>query len=403
MKKNIKVLSAVVVLLFTLVYVVDSYMDLGLLDMFLSSDTEAPVINTAALPSKFLLDSNNDILATCQDNVDETCTVVIEGSFDTSILGEQSVTLKATDAAGNETTFVYTYEIVENVDGSMYIPLGYYDSIDGLVGEELKTALNSIISGHTEYPYKSTATDTWDILREADEDPDNPDNIIGIYTGLSIAKDCQDTTYPPDFCEIEAYGEDDTVEWNREHIWSKSRGDFTDESELGPYTDTHHLIAAERVMNSIKSNRFYEDCHDGDDVNVVDRGYGNYTCNEWEFEPRDEVKGDVARMIFYMAVRYENEELDLEVINDPEEDKALKLPVYGDIDDLLRWHEEDPVSEKEILRNQVIYTYQGNRNPFIDRPELVTLIWGEPDDYQIFETGYDYSIYNYLLKEEFTI
>ncbi|MCF7925574.1 MAG: endonuclease, partial [Candidatus Izimaplasma sp.] len=117
---------------------------------------------------------------------------------------------------------------------------------------------------------------------------------------------------------------------------------------------------------------------------IEDRGYGNYTCNDWEFEPRDEVKGDVARMIFYMAVRYEGEigdMVDLEVVNDPDASKSSKLPVYGDIDDLLRWHIEDPVSEKEILRNQIIYQYQGNRNPFIDMPELIQLIWGDPEDY----------------------
>lgn len=180
---------------------------------------------------------------------------------------------------------------------------------------------------------------------------------------------------------MEAYGEEKIVEWNREHIWSKSRGDFSDPADLGAHTDAHHLVAAERVMNSIKNNRFFEACNDGDDSNIVERGYDNYTCNIWEFEPRDEVKGDVARMIFYMAVRYEDEELDLEVVNDPVEDNDLKLPVYGDIDDLLKWHIEDPVSEKEILRNEVIYSYQGNRNPFIDLPDLVELIWGSPEDY----------------------
>ena len=401
MKKNTRTLAVLIFLIVALVLAMDSYLELGIMDMINGSqDSQAPVINTFGLPSKYLLNSDTEIQVTCEDDVDETCTVIIIGTFDTSIVGEQSVTLKATDSAGNETTYLYNYEIVENVDGSMYIPLGYYDGISGLTGDALKDALNSIISDHTEYPYTSTATDVWDILREADEDPDNPDNIIAFYTGLSIPKDCQDTIYPPDFCDMEAYGEEKTVEWNREHVWSKSRGDFSDESELGAHTDTHHLVAAERVMNSTKNNRFFEDCHDGDDTNIVDRGYGNYTCNEWEFEPRDEVKGDVARMIFYMAVAYNDAELDLEVVNDPDEDKDLKLPVYGDIDDLLRWHMEDPVSEKEIIRNQIIYTYQGNRNPFIDHPELVALIWGSPEDYQASDISFDYSIYDYIYKEE---
>ncbi len=384
--KNKRVLTIIIFVIAALVMGADYYLDLGILSGIIGEDDTAPTINTDSLPSAYLLNSDSEIEATCEDNIDDTCIVEIIGDFDTSVLGENTVTLKAEDSSGNIFTYDYTYEIVENVDGSMYIPLGYYDSINGLTGEELKTALNLIISNHTEYPYTSTATDVWDILSEADEDPNNPDNIISLYTGLSIPKGCQDTTYPPDYCEMEAYGESKIVEWNREHVWSKSRGDFSDPSELGAHTDGHHLVAEERVMNSIKNNRFFEDCHDGDDDNIVDRGYGNYTCNTWEFEPRDEVKGDVARMIFYMAIAYDDEELDLEVVNDPEEDKDLKLPVYGDIDDLLRWHIEDPVSEKEILRNQIIYGYQGNRNPFIDKPELVELIWGTSDDYQVQET-----------------
>jgi endonuclease I len=173
---------------------------------------------------------------------------------------------------------------------------------------------------------------------------------------------------------MEAYGESKIVEWNREHIWSKSRGDFSDD-DMTAHNDAHHLVAAERVMNSTKNNRFFEDCHDGDDDNIEDRLYGNFTCNIWEFEPRDDVKGDVARMIFYMAVRYEDVSLDLEVVDDPTEDKDLKLPVYGDLDDLIRWHLEDPVSEAEARRNDIIYAYQGNRNPFIDNPEFVEMIW----------------------------
>lgn len=380
-KKTLIVLLTILVALF---FTIDNYFNLGIWkSLTQTNDTEAPVIQTDGLRSAYLLNEEYDLHVVCEDNLDETCFVSITGTFDTSILGEHVLVLVATDKAGNESTIFYTYDVVANANGDMYIPLGYYDGIDGLVGEELKTALNLIISGHTEYPYTDDDTDVWDILRDADEDPNNSDNIIGFYTGLSIPKDCQDTTYPPDFCAMEAYGETKTVEWNREHIWSKSRGDFSDPSDLGPHTDTHHLVAAERVMNSIKNNRFFEDCHDGDDTNLVDRGYGNYTCNTWEFEPRDEVKGDVARMIFYMAVRYEDAALDLEVVNDPEEDGDLKYPVYGDIDDLLRWNIEDPVSERELLRNQTIYSYQNNRNPFIDKPELIALIWGSSEDYQL--------------------
>ncbi|MFW6285265.1 MAG: endonuclease I family protein [Bacillota bacterium] len=376
MKRTVRKIVALVVLLTAGAYFADDYFELGIVDQVLTmTDREAPTIKTDDLREEYRLNEDVSLDAECEDNVDDSCEVTIEGTLDTSEVGEHTVVLVAVDKAGNRATYDYTYEVTEEVDGSAYIPAGYYDDALDLEGDALKSALHDIIDDHEEYPYTSSATDVWDILREADEDPDNPDNVLTFYTGLSVPKDCQDTINPPDFCEMESYGETNTVEWNREHIWSKSRGDFSDASDLGPYTDTHHLVAEERVMNSIKNNRFYEDCNDGDDDNVEDRDYGNYTCNTWEFEPRDEVKGDTARMIFYMAVRYEDE-LDLEVVDDPDEDRSLKDPVYGDLDDLLRWHEEDPVSEKEVERNEVIYSYQDNRNPFIDNPDYVEAIWG---------------------------
>jgi endonuclease I len=389
MKKNIRVVFIVLFVIVAGLYVADYLLGTNYFNKLV--DNQAPTINVEELPNQYLLgrEFNYDIIK-CEDNFDDSCAVVITGEFDIDSLGSQTIVVQATDNAGNETIYNYTIVIVENVDGSLYIPDGYYDSIIGLEGEELKDALNDIITGHTEYPYTDDDTDVWDIIKVADEDPNNPDKVIMFYSGFSWFKECQDTVSPPDFCEMEIEGTMDTVEWNREHVWSKSRGDFeikegtTSVLAMGPHTDLHHLVAAERTMNSIKNNRMFEDCHDGDDDNIVDVGYGNYTCNEWDFEPRDEVKGDVARMLFYMAVRYEGEEgdmVDLELINNPDSDKLSKLPLYGDLDDLLRWHEEDPVSEREILRNQVIYTYQNNRNPFIDMPELVALIWGRPEDY----------------------
>jgi len=288
----------------------------------------------------------------------------------------------------------------------MYVPDGYYDGIDGLTGEALKNALNNIITNHIEFPYTDKDIDdidVWKMLRAADEDPENSDNIILFYSGYSWPKECQDTNTDllPDYCFENSDRNLDYTEWNREHIWSKSHGDFEDEDgyafedsfggyALGAHTDGHHLVAAERTMNSTKNNRFFDDCHDGiNDDNLVDRDFGNYTCGEWYFEPRDEVKGDVARMLFYMAIRYEGEDgdfVDLELTADFESIELIeaiknsKLPYYADLDILLRWHIEDPVSEWEIERNETIYQFQGNRNPFIDMPELVALVWGTPEN-----------------------
>ncbi|MDY0139774.1 MAG: endonuclease [Candidatus Izemoplasmatales bacterium] len=381
MKKKISVLGFVLIIIgFGIYYLIGPERINSILDQ------QAPVINIDELPSFYRLGTDFDYsIIKCEDNIDKTCTVERSSDFNINLEGLQTITLTAIDNAGNKAVYSYTIEIVESFDGSMFIPKGYYDSIEGLQGEELKSKLNDIITGHIEFPYTDDETDVWDILKEADEDPDNPNNVILFYTGLSWYKDCQDTTYPPDFCEMEIESEVEIIEWNREHIWSKSRGDFeikegtTSVLDMGAHTDLHHLVAAERTMNSIKNNRMFEDCNSETDQNVTDVGYGNYTCNEWSFEPRDEVKGDVARMLFYMAVRYEGEEgdmVDLELTNDLIVDKSSKLPFYGYLEDLLKWHIQDPVSEKEVLRNQVIYSYQRNRNPFIDRPELVELIWG---------------------------
>lgn len=384
MKKSRNALVVIIAIIAGIFFLSESLFGFNLKTLIMD-DTKAPVIDTSNLVETVSVDQTYVVgEVTCTDNLDSLCEVTITGSIDTSVVGEQTLTLKATDLSGNEAVIEFTVTVIEGLNTMMYVPAGYYDGIDGLSGEALKNALNDIITNHTEFPYTATSTDVWDMLREADEDPENPDNVIMFYSGFSWPKECQDTTTPPDYCYDEIDGETKQVEWNREHIWSKSRGDFEHEDgssslALGAHTDGHHLVAAERRMNSLKNNRHFEDCNDGDDTNIVERAYGNYTCNDWEFEPRDEVKGDVARMLFYMAVRYEGEDgdyVDLELKDDPDSSKDNKSPYYGDLSDLLRWHLEDPVDEWELERNQTIYTYQGNRNPFIDMPELVELIWG---------------------------
>lgn len=398
MKKYKNYLVILVAIIGAAIYISQSVFNIDLVALVIP-DTEKPIIDTDSLRASVSLDGvylTSDV--TCEDNKDVTCEVEILGSIDTSVLGSQTITINATDAAGNKTTVTITVEVIEGLDTQMYVPLGYYVGIESLTGESLKSMLNDIITGHTELPYTNTSTDVWDMLREADEDPDNSDNVLMFYSGFSWPKDCQDTTTPPDYCVKMIEDEEKQLEWNREHIWSKSHGDFEDEDKyefedssggyaLGAHTDGHHLVAVERRMNSTKNNRFFDDCHDGvNDDNVKDIGYGNYTCGEWFFEPRDEVKGDVARMLFYMATRYEGEDgdfVDLELTSDFRtlEDieiniKNSKIPYYADLDILLKWHIEDPVDEWELERNEVIYQYQNNRNPFIDMPELVELIWG---------------------------
>jgi endonuclease I len=225
---------------------------------------------------------------------------------------------------------------------------GYYDAASGKTGEALKTALHNIIDDHTELSYSNV----WDALRVTDEDPNNSNNVILLYTGRSQGK------------YTNGSGVND---WNREHVWAKSHGDFG--TTMGAGTDLHHLRPTDASVNSSRSNLDFD--NGGTEHFEADGNY--YDSDSWE--PRDSVKGDVARMLFYMAVRYEGDsgELDLELNNQVNNGSA---PYHGKLFVLLQWHKEDPVDDFERERNEVIYTdYQQNRNPFIDHPEWVSAIW----------------------------
>src|SRR5690554_6465161 len=246
--------------------------------------------------------------------------------------------------------------------GTIYaqIPTGYYSSAEGLNGMKLKSALNAIIDDHIQFPYTSRNTDIWDILKETDKDTINPSKVILLYTGWTV-----DAT--------QEYNSGRG--WTREHVWAKSRGDFG--TTLGPGTDIHALRPCDVSVNTARSNRWFS-CGEYEYIDS-DGASGSYTSfSSWVWEPRDIVKGDVARMIFYMATRYEGEngELDLVMIDSIPRDNRTKAPVHGELSVLLQWHNEDPVDDWERNRNEVIYSYQGNRNPFIDRPEFVGKIWG---------------------------
>lgn len=243
------------------------------------------------------------------------------------------------------------------------IPVNYYLSAENTSSTDLKYELNQIIDDHTIFSYTSSSTDTWDILSETDKDPNNPDNVIMLYSGVSINA---------------AQEYNNTNGWTREHVWAKSRGDFG--TDQGPGTDVHALRPLDATTNSIRNNRGFDNCTTCD---IVYDKWGNDTgsfkdSNDWSFEPRPEVKGDVARMIFYMAVRYEGYDsyvdLELSEIILPNTDKS---PFHGILTTLLEWHRNDPVDSWEENRNNIIYyNYQNNRNPFIDHPELAEYIWG---------------------------
>ncbi|MGB1218638.1 MAG: endonuclease [Flavobacteriales bacterium] len=230
------------------------------------------------------------------------------------------------------------------------IPPGYYDSANGLTGMALKTELNNIISGHNELSYSAVKS----ALKDTDEDPSNASNVILLYKGTSQAKS--------------TFG-GDANDWNREHVWAKSHGGFGNSAPEG--TDLHHLRPTDASVNSARGSKDFDE--GGSQHSEATSCYTD--SDSWE--PRDEVKGDVARMLFYMAVRYEGEsgEEDLE-LNDLVNNGSS--PFHGRLSQLLLWHTEDPVDQFEEDRNNTIYTYQNNRNPFIDHESYVEDIWGAP-------------------------
>jgi endonuclease I len=231
----------------------------------------------------------------------------------------------------------------------------YYAPAAGLTDTALKNALHGIIAGHTYQTYACV----WEMLEEADVDPANPANVIDIYSRRSIPKADRDT------------GGNTPNAWNREHLWANSHG-FPN-SGYHAYTDGQHLYAADKSINADRAN---------DDFAYG--GIPNSECpackedNGLEtWEAPDLVKGDIARAMFYMAVRYEGGgdggTPDLELVDRLTNSGEAK---FGDLCDLVAWHQSDPVSSEEQLRNAVIHAWQGNRNPFADHPEYVLKIWG---------------------------
>ncbi|MCL1092216.1 endonuclease [Shewanella kaireitica] len=233
--------------------------------------------------------------------------------------------------------------------------------------EELKNALSTIIAkGHKQLSYKQV----WSALTYADQDPADDKKVIEIYTGESISKYDNQTSGSG------------AGKWNREHVWAKSHG-FPSDSQWG-YTDAHHLRPSDPGINTARSNNDFGACSDtGEEVLFNGVGTGNYldkTTDCWE--PRDEVKGDVARMIMYMDTRYQG--TDTATTNMPDLIAVDRLtttaedsePLIGTLCTLYAWNKLDAVDTYEQNRNNQVYKYQGNRNPFIDRPELVQEVYG---------------------------
>jgi len=240
-----------------------------------------------------------------------------------------------------------------------------YPELDGKKGEEIRTALYNKIKDHTVLTYSGV----WASATGVDDRKDGTNNIWDMYSNCIFDKwnDKCGSGESTEDCEC----------YNREHSVPKSWWG-SDESEP-MYTDLHHLIPTDRLANSQRSAWPLGEVSSVEWTNGSAKlGYGTFgnSGNNMTFEPADEYKGDFARIYFYMATCYKNKNLaaggkGYKVFsNGTANFTTTALNLY------LNWHREDPVSQKEIDRNNGVAKKQGNRNPFVDAPELVEYIWG---------------------------
>lgn len=242
-------------------------------------------------------------------------------------------------------------------------PAGYYSSCEGKNKQSLLEALEDVIGTHTDRGYNAL----WEVYKQSDVRANG--KIWDMYSTKEWtpgAEQCGNYSSIGD-C------------YNREHSMPKSW--FGNISPMN--NDAFHIYPTDGKVNSQRSNYPYGECANGttlpssNGVKALGR-LGNSTFSGYSgivFEPDDEYKGDFARSYFYMAACYNNqiEDWDSPML------AGNSYPAYTTwaVNLLLKWHRQDPVSQKELDRNEVIYEYQDNRNPFIDHPEMVEYIWGD--------------------------
>lgn len=245
------------------------------------------------------------------------------------------------------------------------IPSDYYTPVAGLKDSLLKSKLAELTwTNYTKrYSYGSGKNNTWDAFWYTDRnEADN--SVVDMYSDNKRYFDPDNTTASVTDCDIE-------------HMFPNSW--FGGESgNKHAYCDLHHLVPADYSANRSKGNYgpgvpTDTTFNNGVWMNGKDANRGNLTV----FCPPDEYKGDFARAFFYVATTYGDTavwQTDNSLPHVTNDDWHEFLPETRNL--LLKWHREDPVSEKELIRNNTVYGLQGNRNPFIDYPCLVEYIWG---------------------------
>ena len=264
------------------------------------------------------------------------------------------------------------------------MPRDYYpNSLEGKNGAELKTELHNLLKNHTRLPYGSRDYNqiacTWTVFKKSDVRPNG--KVWDMYSNNSY-----------NFSN----GAGATKGMNIEHSVPKSWwGDAYDETATpltrfkydGSY-DLHHLTPSDAAANTAKSNYPLGEVDSplfDNGVTKVGTGQANGRATNL-FEPADEYKGDFARMYLYFVTCYQDYSWKSSALSMFAQNSYPPLNAYGQ-SLLLKWHRQDPVSQKEIDRNNAVYSFQGNRNPFIDYPNMVEYIWGDSTNYEFSFSG----------------
>ena len=257
----------------------------------------------------------------------------------------------------------------------------YYNGVNTSSASALRASLHAIIQASTKIPYSASTTDTWNVLDFADEDPLDSSKVLDIYKNTAYPKAGGGNNY-----------------YNREHTWPNSLGFSVDGASNFAYTDLHMLMVADISYNSARGNKPYGNCTASCTefptaaYNGRGGGSGVFPGNSnWTdgtiWQTWKGMKGNVARAVLYMDIRYEGgtnastgyAEPDLRVTDNASlivnTNGNASVAYMGLLSVLLQWSQEDPVDDYERMRNEAVQSYQGNRNPFVDHPEWIACIY----------------------------
>ena len=269
--------------------------------------------------------------------------------------------------------FIYVLAFFFSANVVAQAPAGYYNGTTGLVGAPLKSMLKQIITnGHIDNGYNGL----WAGYVTTDRDYfyENDGSVLDIYSENPNGPDPYNFIINTNKCG--SYTKEGDC-YNREHVVPQSL--FGSNAPM--VSDIHFIRATDGKVNGMRSNYPYGKVGTASFTSLNGSKLGNSISAGYAgtvFEPIDEFKGDVARMILYFVTRYETQLSGFSSGNMLGNTAFPGLQAW-ELNQLLLWHAQDPVSPAEIGRNNASYTYQGNRNPYIDNPQFVNLIWGATD------------------------